>query len=310
VGLDAVKRAIEAVHGSVTVPSRFGYGARFTLRLPLTLSKLRCLFVRIGDHPYAIPTSHGVRVLRFAADQTLRVGGNEMVRANDELVPVVSLAGLLGLRPRLRAPDEQAEALVVSSLGRSVALIVCDLLDERERIVHKLPARLAGARYVSGATMLPLGQIAPVLNGSELGHAAVASLTRTSEPLFATKHKQRKRVLVADDSITTRALIKSIVEEGGYEVVAARDGSEAFRLLQEQPFDLVVSDVQMPNMDGFSLTEHVRASPKLARTPVVLVTSLEGERDRLRGLEAGASAYLGKSAFDHRVLLETIGSLL
>jgi two-component system chemotaxis sensor kinase CheA len=117
-------------------------------------------------------------------------------------------------------------------------------------------------------------------------------------------------VLVVDDSITTRALIKSIVEEGGYDVTAARDGSEAFRLLQEQPFELVVSDVQMPNMDGFALTENIRRHPTLARTPVVLVTSLEGEHDRLRGLEAGASAYLGKSAFDHRVLLEVIGGLL
>lgn len=310
VGLDAVKRGVEALHGSVSVSSRFGYGAHFTMRLPLTLSKLRCLFVRVGGHPYAIPTSHGVRVLRFDAEHTLRVGGNEQVRAGDELVPVVPLAPLLGMQAAPPRASERAEALVVSTLGRSVALLVDALLDERERIVHKLPPRLAGARYVSGATMLSLGQIAPVLNGSELGQAAVQSLARSSVPVFAQRRPQRKRVLVADDSVTTRALIKNIVEEGGYEVVAARDGSEALRLLQEQAFDLVVSDVQMPNMDGFTLTEQIRGIPKLARTPVILVTSLEGERDRLRGLEAGASAYLGKSAFDHRVLLETIGGLV
>lgn len=310
VGLDAVKRSVEALHGTVTVNARAAQGARFVLRVPLTMSKLRCLFVRLVGQHYAIPTTHAVRVLRFRADELLRVGGNELVRANDELVPVVSLSGLLGLRVTERTPGEQAEALVVSSLGRSVALIVSELVDERESILQKLPERLAGARFVSGATMRARGQIAPVLNGSELGHAALASLTRGTEPLFRATKAVRRRVLVADDSITTRALMKSIVEEGGYEVVVARDGKEAFRLLNEQPFDLVVSDVQMPNLDGYGLTEQVRATPKLARIPVVLVTSLESERDRLRGLQAGANAYLGKSAFDHRVLLEVIGGLL
>ena len=119
----------------------------------------------------------------------------------------------------------------------------------------------------------------------------------------------KKRVLVVDDSITTRALI-DIVEDGGFDAVAARDGAEAMRILRESRFDLVVSDVQMPNLDGFGLTEAMRKTPDLARIPVVLVTSLEGESDRLRGLEAGANAYLGKSAFDHRTLIEVIGGLL
>jgi two-component system chemotaxis sensor kinase CheA len=310
VGLDAVKRTIEALHGTVTVRSTQARGARFTLCLPLTLSKLRCLFMRVSGRHYAIPTSHTVRVLRFAAEQVLRIGGRELVRAESELVPLMSLAQLLGLPDVHRADNEQAQALVVSSAGRSVALITHELLGERESIVHKLPPRVAAAQYVSGATMLSLGQVALVLNGSELGRTAIASVARPNRQLFAAPKASKPRVLVVDDSITTRALIKSIVEEGGYDVTAARDGSEAYRLLQEQPFDLVVSDVQMPNLDGFGLTEQIRKTPKLARVPVVLVTSLEAENDRLRGLEAGANAYLGKSAFDHRILLEVIGGLL
>ncbi|MDB4972658.1 MAG: sensor histidine kinase/response regulator [Myxococcaceae bacterium] len=310
VGLDAVKRTVEALHGTVRVSSNQGQGTRFTLCLPVTLSKLRCLFIRVAGKPYAIPTSHSVRVLRFSSDQVLRIGGRELVRAESELVPLMSLAQLLGLPEVRRAESEQAQALVVSSAGRSVALIAHELLGERESIVQKLPARVAAAPYVSGATVLSLGQVALVLNGSELGRTALASAARSSPSMFAPPMTSKRRVLVVDDSITTRALIKSIVEEGGYDVTAARDGVEAFRLLQEQPFDLVVSDVQMPNMDGFALTEQVRRAPKLARIPVVLVTSLEAESDRLRGLEAGANAYLGKSAFDHRILLEVIGGLL
>lgn len=310
VGLDAVKRTIESLHGTVSVNTHSGRGTTFTLSLPLTLSKLRCVFVRVADKNFAVPTSHAVRVLRFKADQILHIGGRELVRAESELVPLMSLAGLLGLSEVHRGDREQAQALVVSSAGRSVALIAQELSGERECIVHKLPARVAQAQFVSGATILSLGQVALVLNGSELGRTAFLHGARPARSVFATAVATKRRVLVVDDSITTRALIKSIVEEGGYDVTAARDGSEAFRLLQEQPFELVVSDVQMPNMDGFALTENIRRHPTLARTPVVLVTSLEGEHDRLRGLEAGANAYLGKSAFDHRVLLEVIGGLL
>ncbi|HEX5658701.1 MAG TPA: response regulator, partial [Polyangiales bacterium] len=308
VGLDAVKRSIEALHGTVSIGTRDGQGVRFVLRLPLTLSKLRALHFTVAAEPYAVPTSHAVRVLRFRGDQILNIGGRELVRAESELVPLVSCAQLLGLPDRARAAGEQAQAMVLSNAGRSVALIVGELLGESESIVHKLPARVAGGDFVSGASVLARGRVALVLNGSELARAAFAQV-RPQGALFAAPVTKKRRVLVVDDSITTRALIKSIVEEGGYDVTAARDGMEALKLLHEQPFDLVVSDVQMPNLDGFGLTEQIRKTPKFARTPVVLVTSLEGETDKLRGLEAGANAYLGKSAFDHRVLLEVLGGL-
>jgi two-component system chemotaxis sensor kinase CheA len=276
--------------------------------LPLTLSKLRCLLFEVAGRRYALPTTHVVRVLRFSKDQLIRVGAQQLVRSGSELVPVVSLSGLLGAPGR--ELDEHARALVVASLGRSVALTVDGLTDERENIVHKLPPRLAEAPYVSGATLLPGGQVALILHGTELAEAALMQLPRSAAPIFTSDSQLKPRLLVVDDSITTRALIKSILEEAGYEVSAARDGAEAFRMLSEQPFQLVVSDVQMPRMDGFALTEAIRRAAPLARIPVVLVTALETEQDKLRGLEAGANAYLGKSAFDQRVLLDVVGGLL
>lgn len=311
VGLDAVKRGAEALHGAVRVRSTPGRGARFTLRIPVTLSKLRCLFVSMHGTHYALPTAHVASVLQFHPEQLLRIGGSEFVRAGAELVPLLPLAGLLGLAVRQESDDDRlARAIVISVTGRSVALVTSELLDEREVVVNKLPPRLAGATFVSGATLLPNGRIALILHGAELAQAALANLPRTTAPLFAPTLGAPRRVLVVDDSITTRALIKSILEEAGYHVTAARDGAEAFRLLSEQTFELVVSDVQMPHMDGFALTAAIRHSAMLARLPVILVTSREGESDRLRGLEVGANAYLGKSAFDHRVLLEVVGGLL
>ncbi|MGH7821770.1 MAG: response regulator, partial [Candidatus Binatia bacterium] len=120
----------------------------------------------------------------------------------------------------------------------------------------------------------------------------------------------RKRLLLVDDSVTTRSLEKSILEAAGYEVVVAADGAEAWRLIQEKGVDLVVADVEMPRMDGFALTEAIRASKRVGDLPVVLVTALESDKDKARGLEVGADAYLLKSAFDQRQLLETIAQLL
>lgn len=310
VGLDAVKRSIEALHGTVSVQTRRGQGARFTLTLPLTLSKLRCLFLRVAGRPYAIPTAHVVQALRFRPEQLVRIGGHDLVRAGSELVPLVSLSGLLGLPERTPPRSAEGQALVVASIGRSVALVTETLAGERETIVQKLPSRIAGARYVSGATLLGQREVALLLHGSELARSAVTNLAAAPRAHFARPEVEKKRVLVVDDSLTTRALIKSLIEEAGYEVSSAGDGVEALRLLAQEDFDLVVSDVQMPNMDGFTLTERMRSTPGLARIPVVLVTALEGESDRLRGLQAGANAYLGKSAFDHHTLLEVLGGLL
>ena len=312
VGLDAVKRTMEALHGGVGVFSQPRVGTTFTFTLPLTLTKLRAILVEVAGRRYALPTAHVKRVLRFGAEQLIRVGVHELVRSESELVPLTHLASLLGLA---ELPEEggqhRAQAVVVESLGRSVALTVAALREERELIVHNLPARVAAARYVSGAAPLPSGHVAPILHGTELAEAALANLPRgTSARIFADETQNKRRLLVVDDSITTRALIKSILEEAGYEVSSARDGAEAFRMLSEHPHELVVSDVQMPRMDGFALTQAIRRAPALSRIPVVLVTALETEADRRRGLDAGANAYLGKSAFDQRVLLDVVGGLL
>jgi two-component system chemotaxis sensor kinase CheA len=167
-------------------------------------------------------------------------------------------------------------------------------------------------RLASAGTILPSGRIAPVLNPTNLLRAALHRPAGAALPEAADAGavKTKKRILVVDDSVTTRTLEKSILEAAGYEVTAAADGVAAWHLLQERGADLVVSDVEMPRMDGFELTEAVRASPRFRELPVVLVTSRESDDDRARGVAVRADAYLGKSAFDQRNLLETIAQLL
>jgi two-component system chemotaxis sensor kinase CheA len=167
-------------------------------------------------------------------------------------------------------------------------------------------------KYVSGATILPSGRIALVLSPAELVRDVVARPAATSlvEDVVTLAPMAAKRLILADDSVTTRTLEKSILEAAGYEVLTAVDGTDAWHLLQDKGADLVVSDVEMPKMDGFSLTETIRGSKRFHGLPVVLVTALETDRDRARGLQAGADAYLPKSTFDQKALLETIRQLL
>jgi two-component system, chemotaxis family, sensor kinase CheA len=309
VGLDAVKRSIEDMHGRVEIASSPGRGARFMLRLPLTLSKLRCVFATAGGRPYALPASHVVRVLRFAADDLISAEGRELLKTPEGLVPVASLTALLGQNGKHTAPGPERNALVLRGEDRPVALVVEELGAEREITVRALPARLAASRHVSAAALLELGRIALVLHPQELCRRALVNpLARAA--LLAAEQAARPRVLVAEDSATTRAVLKSVLEEAHYEVTTAQDGEEAFAMLERAAFDIVVSDVQMPHRDGFALTESLRRHERLARIPVILMTSLESEADRLRGLRAGASAYLTKGAFDHRSLLETMATLL
>jgi two-component system chemotaxis sensor kinase CheA len=309
VGLDAVKRSVEAMHGSVEIASTPRQGARFALRLPLTLSKLRCLLASAGGRPYAVPATHVVRVMRFAAGDVISAEGRELLKIPEGLVPLASLTALLGLSAKLPPAGPARSALVLRGEERLVALVVEELGAEREITVRALPARLSASRHVSSAAVLELGRIALVLQPQELCRRALASPMARSA-LLAAEPVARPRVLVAEDSPTTRAVLQSVLEEAQYEVTTVQDGEEAFAMLERAAFDIVVSDVQMPHKDGFALTESLRQHERLARIPVILMTSLESEVDRLRGLRAGASAYLTKGAFDHRSLLETMATLL
>jgi two-component system chemotaxis sensor kinase CheA len=194
---------------------------------------------------------------------------------------------------------------VIAAGGRRAAFAVEEVLAERELALEPLPRR-AEVPLATAVSVLPGGGLAIVLDAEALLQAGGAALPAEPRPAEA----RRRRILLADDAATTRALGRSILEGAGYEVVVAPDGEQALALLGQQGADAVVSDVEMPGLDGFELARAIRQSPRFARLPVVLLTALAGDQDRRRGLEAGASAYLVKSAFDQRQLLDTLAELL
>lgn len=315
VGLDVVRARAEALHGSVAFSSEPGRGCRFVLTLPLTLTTLRVLFVAAGGQVYGLPAASVARLVRVSPEEIGAVGANEVLKLGGSPIPVASLAGLLGGRPSPPRPSGWKTPVVVLSSGlQTTAVAVDELLFEREVVIMSLGPRLSGARSAAGGTILPTGRVALVLN---VGNLVEAARTRVSgsaglRPALpaSTTPEPRKRLLIAEDSVTTRTLVKSILESSGFEVLEAADGLDGWHLLQDHDVDLVVSDVDMPRMDGFSLTTAIRDSKRFRDLPIVLVTALHTETDRERGLAAGADAYLVKSAFDQGILLDTIRQLL
>jgi two-component system chemotaxis sensor kinase CheA len=312
VGLDAAREAIEAIRGRMDVAWTDGQGTTFTLECPPTLAMLRTIMVGVNGHPIAIPIESVERLDRIQRDEIRRADGRDLLRTDAGPIPVASLARLLGWSPR-EAEDGAPLSIVRLSIGldRRIALLVDALLGEQEVMVRPLRHVRAETPLASGTALLGSGDVALVLRPDAVLAAGLdAPSSSPSLVAPAAPSQERRRILVVDDSITTRSLERSVLEAAGYDVATAADGADAWRRLEQESFDLVVSDVEMPRMDGVALCEAIRGSRRLASLPVILVSALESPEHQRRGLDAGADAYVTKSSFDQQALLDTIRQLL
>ncbi|MBV8310831.1 MAG: response regulator [Planctomycetaceae bacterium] len=313
VGLDVVKSQVELLHGTIDLSFTAGQGTRFALAVPLTLTTLRALLVEAGEQIFAWASTNVQRLVRIGPHDIRMVGGREMLVNGKSLLPMASLAETLGLPATTAAgAGDKRPGLIVAAAERRMAFVVDELIAEQEIVVKGLGDRIRRVRNFSGATILPSGRIALVLNAAALIRAAMSqSVGPAPAPVPAmTGSLAKKRLLVVDDSVTTRSLEKSILEAAGYEVVTAADGEAGWKLLQEQDVDLVITDIEMPRMDGFELTEAIRRSKQSHELPVILISARSSDRDKARGIEVGADAYIVKSTFDQKELLEALGQLL
>jgi two-component system chemotaxis sensor kinase CheA len=312
VGLDAVRTDVERMGGSVAVTSRPGAGTDLTLRIPLTLSTVRVLLVALGEEVMGLPTLGLTRLVGLSSEDMVQVEGRPMLLLGDRLAPVVSLAYPLGLSDNGDPDVASSNGVVVEAGSSQVVLLVDGLVGEREVVMKSLGPRLEGVPVALGGTILPSGRVSVILNAGACVRLALSVPSARVNDIAPDRIESpsRKRILLAEDTFTTRALERSILEAAGYEVLAAVDGAEAWHLLNQHGADLVVSDVNMPRMDGFELCGAIRRSAPWQDLPVVLVTSLDSDEDRRRGVEAGADAYVVKSDFEQPVLLETVERLL
>ncbi len=306
VGLDVVLATAQRLQGAVDVTYTEGQGTRFLIDLPLTLASALGLLVRVGTSVVAVPSDMVERVFRLAPEDVGTVAGRVVARVDDEQLVFLSLAEAVGLpRLPLALDNGKMQTVMLLALGKDrVVFAIDEVAGQQEIVVRALGPHLKGVAHLAGAAVLDDGRLVPVLNAPELLRAA-SPTTRS-----ATGEIRRPRILVCDDSLTTRFAMKSLLEIAGYPVVTASDGEEAWEVLERTPCQLVVSDWQMPRLDGVGLTRRIRSHPTLNRTPVILVTSLDSPEERAEGLEAGADGYLVKREVERGKLLDLVRQLL
>jgi len=311
VGLDVVHEAVEALGGAVDLRSTPGLGTTFTLTLPVTLGVLRCLIARIGDERYALPVPGIVESITLKDATVHALAGAPVVVRHGATLPLLDLGAALDA-PGSR--DAKA-AVIVRHADRQVAWAVDGLDGELELVVKDLGPFFGRLPLVSGATIDGDGSVVCLVDLRELmadgaspAHVPAPSVAEpTAQPQPAGR---RPRVLVVEDSVGVRELERVILEGAGYEVTTAVDGLDGAARLKDDPADLVVSDVEMPGMDGFALTRTIRRTRGWEQVPVIIMTSRGSEDDQRAGLEAGASAYLLKTEFDQNQLVETVRRLV
>jgi len=308
VGLDVVRANVEAAHGRVELHSQRGVGTEFRIIVPITMAVLRCLLVEAGGQRFALPFH---RVLRTRAHQSSDVAhaeGREMVWFEGHTVPVDTLSEAIGLHGE---QSSSGTVVVLADTSRRHAFTVDRLIGQRDVVVKALSPLLPHLPVIAGASVEADGSILVVLDPPGL----IERARRSSGPLGSRSPTEapsvhRPRVLVVDDALVVRELQRGILQRAGFDVRVAADGQQALAQLAGEASDLVVTDVEMPKMDGFALTEAIRAHPALANIPVLIVSSQSSDADRRRGLDAGADGYITKSAFDEAGLLTAVNRLL
>lgn len=312
-GLAIVQEKTGDLGGFVSVESHLHKGTSFRILLPVTVATFRGILVRISDQLFMAPTVNVDRVIRVKRNHIKTVENRETIPIGEDTISVVRLDDVLEIpRKEMKSQVSEFIVMVLEAEERRIAFIVDEVLSEQEGLVKRFGKQLSRVRNIAGATVLGSAEVVPILNVPDLIKSTMkTAVAPTSTAIWAEEvERKRKSIQVVEDSVTARMLLKNILEAAGYRVETATDGMDALTSLKEGAFDLVVSDVDMPRMNGFDLTSRIRGDDELAEIPVVLVTALESREDRERGVDVGADAYIVKSSFDQSNLLEVVRRLI
>ena len=316
VGMDVVKQCVlDDLQGSVSVETRLGVGTSFALRLPLSLAVMRVLLVQVDGLPFGFTAQYVAELLRLPREAQLTVAERNAVIIRNEFVPVVPLADLLQIPAVLARPQavhgKDMLLVVLRIRNEKIAVQVDELLDERDMVIKPLPEHLRQLPLVSGMVTTGKNELVSVLHAPALLDMARKLRNKTLHAEASADVASRYfNVLVVDDSLNTREIEKDVLEAHGYRVTLAEDGLDGLRKAMEGDFDAVLTDVEMPGMDGFSLTARLRQEDKYRTTPIVIITSREKEEDKQRAVQVGADAYIVKGDFDQNSLVDTLHALL
>ncbi|MFQ5680886.1 MAG: response regulator [Candidatus Omnitrophota bacterium] len=322
IGLDIVRRDIEGLKGQVILDTEKGKGTKFILILPLTIAIIQVLLIKQNEMLFALPMTTIVETLKINMRDVSTIEGRMAIQVREHTVPVVKMSQILNLPPRIKDIEEGEEddehrekelpVVIATSLEKRVGFIVDEVVGEEEVFIKNLGGHLGKIKNVSGATILATGEVMIILDVaglimySALSHPALVERRALADD----NARQDNKILVVDDALSARELEKSILESQGYIVDTAVDGMDGLDKAMQANYNLIVSDVQMPRMDGFEFCRTLKKNEHYKNIPVIIVTALEKEEDKKQGIDVGASAYIVKSSFEQTNLLDTIERLI
>ena len=314
VGLDVVHSMVHSVGGSVRIQSQPGEGTTFQLELPITLSVIRAVLVNIAGEPYAFPHNRIDRLVRITSNDLHSLENRLYFEVDGSNVGVVLAREILGMES---APAENDSLFVIlfSHHSDQYGLVVDEFCGERDLVVRPLDQRLGKVPNINAAAILDDGSPVLIVDLDDLRRSIERKLHsdqlgRTRDRGTALGETPAKRILVVDDSITVREVQRQLLANQGYDVEVAVDGMEGWNMLSQSRFDLVISDIDMPRLNGIDFVRMIKNDPQLRTTPVVIVSYKDREEDRLRGMDAGADYYLTKSSFHDETLLGAVQDLI
>lgn len=319
VGMDVVKRCIvDDLQGVISVDTRAGAGSTFTLRLPLSLAVMRVLLVQIDGIPFGFTAQYVAELLRVSESELMNVADRRAIVIRNEFVPVTELSDMLRIPPQHARDTVKKQThhgmllLVVRVRSEKLALVVDELIDEHDMVIKSVPEHMRGLNMISGMVTTGKNQLVNVLHVPML--LEMARMARGEKSAGKASAESAApgafHILVVDDSLNTREIEKDVLEAHGYQITLAEDGLDGLRKAKSGNFDAVLTDVEMPNMDGFTLTERLRQEENYRDTPIIIITSREKEEDKRRGIQVGADAYIVKGDFNQSSLVDTLRNLL
>jgi two-component system chemotaxis sensor kinase CheA len=312
IGLDIVYTKISQLNGKVKVKSSLKKGCQVSIQLPVTMATIKSFLVEVNNQTFAIPTSSIKTTLLVKKENVFSKEGRTAIIVEGRTVPICSLSDILEM-PNNSKKSGKLVIIVVQAEDVTVGFIVDRLIGDQEILHKNLSAPLLRVRNVAGITTLGSGDLCIILNVKDLVKSAYINFGKCEKTLdraSKTYDKSEKNILVVDDSQTTRILQKNILKAAGYKVNIAVNGLDALTKILSGSYDIVVSDIEMPEINGIELTERLRRDEKYKDIPIILVSSLASESDRLKGINAGANAYITKGDFDQEQLLQTINELM
>ena len=315
VGLDVVAQRLAKLKGTVEVTSTRNIGTKFMMKMPLTLAITECLLIAAGNDNFAIPIDAVVETIRIHLDDIKTVETREAITVRGQILPLVRVNDIFNLPTRGIVEKKYFSVVVVQAVEKKLAILVDELKGRQDIVSKALGEPLKNVKYISGATILGDGSVILILDVPSIINSfegGTGIRRQVSAPLKAAPaaKKRKKTILLAEDAMSTAMLEKNILESSGFSVVIARDGQEALEKSSQEKFDLVITDILMPRMDGFELTERLRKDKIYKEIPIIIVTTRESDADKRRGLDAGADAYILKSEFTSEGLLNTIERLI